>query len=136
MSTSLKIAMAFGATLALTGAAMAQEGQTAAATETTMASQVVVRDAATGRLRAPTAQEVATLAAQRETIRIPAQTQMRVHTSSGAKGLRLTDAFMSFQVLVPQADGTMQMVCFESREEAEAALKTMPIAKNQTLPTE
>ena len=135
MSTSLKIAMALGATLALTGTAMGQADQTAAATETTMASQVVVRDAETGRLRAPTAKEFATLAAQRETVRIPGQAQMRRH-ASGAQGLRLTDAFMSFQVFLPQADGTMQMVCFESREEAEAALKTLPIAKNQTLPTE
>jgi hypothetical protein len=99
------------------------------------ANQMVVRDAASGQLRAATAEEAQTLKPMINA-RITAPTTLsRVH-SSGAQGARLTDEFMSYSIVVRQADGSLAEVCFSTREEAEAALKT-PLAKPaNTAPTE
>ena len=105
--------------------------------------QVVVRDAATGQLRAATPEEAQALHASRAgvaTLRksaVAATPQARFHPS-GARGARLTDEFMSYSVVVRQPDGSLATLCFESREEADAALKAAasPVAKTSTLPTE
>jgi len=106
-------------------------------------AQVVVRDAATGQLRAATPEEAQALHASRAgvaTLRksaVAATPQARFHPS-GARGARLTDEFMSYSVVVRQPDGSLATLCFESREEADAALKAAasPVAKTSTLPTE
>lgn len=102
--------------------------------------QVVVRDADTGKLRAPTAEEANALSASgksnsRRAATVEPTTLSRSHWS-GARGARLTDEFMSYSVVVRQADGTLATLCFETREAADAALKAAPAAKTSTLPTE
>jgi len=104
-------------------------------------AQVVVRDAATGQLRAATPEEAQALHSSRAgvaTLRksaVAATPQARFHPS-GARGARLTDEFMSYSVVVRQPDGSLATLCFESREAADAALKAAPVATTSTLPTE
>ena len=99
----------------------------------------VVRDAQTGQLRAPTAAEAAAL--QMKSARMPvtpARTLQKYH-HSGARGVRLTNDFMSHTVVVRQADGTLAERCFDSKEEADAAVKASAIghpASNATLEKE
>jgi hypothetical protein len=134
---------AAGAGLALVGiAALPVHAQTSAPAQapvTSIANQIVVRDSATGELRAATAEEALVMqarsgvAVQRKSVAATPLT--RVHPS-GARGARLTDEFMSYSVVVRQADGTLATLCFESREEAEAALKAAPVPKPSNLATE
>jgi len=112
--------------------------QTDAAADTQASSanaQIVVRDAATGKLRAPTAEEARALQPKVDPRAVTARMLPRLH-ASGARGARLTDATMSYSVLVRQADGSLQELCFQSREEAEAAISAAPASQNNTLPTE
>jgi len=135
-------ALAAAAALALP--ALAQEAplqatkvEQAQSTVTAASSQIVVRDSSTGQLRAASPDEAATLRAQHANGRLrlaPQSTLPRVH-SSGARGARLTDEFMSYSVVVRQPDGSLKEFCFQSREAAEAALNA-PVATPQTLPTE
>lgn len=97
-------------------------------------SQIVVRDAASGQLRAATPEEAKTLRATEPQVRA-ARTLPRAH-ASGARGARLTDEFMSYSVLVRQPDGSFTEVCYASREEAEAATHAAPVAKSTPAPTE
>ena len=102
--------------------------------------QMAVRDAATGRLRAPTAVEAETLhAAGAKSLRTLArgpETLTRYH-QSGATGVRLSESFMSYSMVVKQPDGRLTEYCFESREAAEAALAAPTAAPvNNSLPTE
>lgn len=100
-------------------------------------SQMIVRDGATGQLRAPTAEEAQVLQTSRPALRRSAVSQpmSRSHVS-GAQGARLTDEFMSYSVIVRQPDGSLAEICFSSREEAEAALEAKPVAKAATAPKE
>lgn len=129
-----------GAGLALVGAAMLPvaafaQGESAAAPVDSVSSLIVVRDAATGQLRAPTAAEARAL--QPEAVRRSNHlgTLPRVHPS-GAQGARLTDAMMSYSVVVRQPDGSLTEQCFDSRDVAESALKAAPVARNPAAPTE
>lgn len=99
--------------------------------------QMVVRDAATGQLRAATAAEAHALMPKASAQRSGAQlkTLPRSH-ASGATGARLTDEFMSYSVVVRQPDGSLATLCFESREEADAALKAASVVKTNTARTE
>lgn len=99
--------------------------------------QMVVRDAATGQLRAVTAAEAQALMPKTGAQRTGAQlkTLPRSH-ASGATGARLTDEFMSYSVVVRQPDGSLATLCFESREEADAALKATSVVKTNTARTE
>jgi len=99
--------------------------------------QMVVRDAATGQLRAATAAEAQALMPKAGTQRSGARlkTVPRSH-ASGAIGARLTDEFMSYSVVVRQPDGSLATLCFESREEADAALKAASVVKTTTARTE
>jgi len=126
---------------ALAGAAampaLADTEPATAAPSSAVSSQIVVRDAATGRLRAPTAEEARELQPRADAVRdaASARTLPRVH-ASGARGARLSDAFMNYSVMVRQPDGSLVEQCFGSREEAESALKAGGVAKSTTLPTE
>lgn len=124
--------------------AQAHEGhaapaKTAVATAVTSTNgQMVVRDAATGELRAATPEEASTLQGSRaSSLRrsVAPPTQAKEH-NSGARGARLTDEFMSYSVVVRQADGTLAALCFSSKEEADAALKAASAVQVTKLPTE
>lgn len=132
--------LALAAAAALPIAAAAQQ-QPAAAPVDTSAAQVVVRDSATGQLRAATAAEVkamhATSRAQRgaQASTSPRTVMQRVHWT-GARGARVTDDFATYSVLVKQPDGSLKEICVEGRSAAEAALKAPQVAATQQLPTE
>jgi hypothetical protein len=104
-------------------------------------SQIVVRDAASGQLRAATPEEAQALHSSRAsaaTLRksaVATAPQSRFH-SSGARGARLTDEFMSYSVVVRQPDGSMATLCFESKEAADEAIRAAAAAKTNTAPTE
>lgn len=118
--------------------ATATQPEQAPAAVTATSNQIVVRDGNTGQLRAASPDEAATLREQNAKGRLrvaPQSTLPRFHTS-GARGARLTDEFMTFSVVVRQPDGSLKEYCFESREAAEAALKTPVVTTTQTLPTE
>jgi len=120
-------------------AADAPAGATApiagAATSVAPDAQVVVRDATTGRLRAPTESETQALhAAAPQLRRAPGVPMQRSH-HSGAKGVRLTEEFMSYSVVIKQPDGRLVEYCFPNAEAAEAAVKA-PVSAPDTLPTE
>lgn len=132
---------AAGVGLLLAASAIAQgDVVTSTAAEAT-ASQIVVRDSETGKLRAATAAEARALAGARASgegivvSRAPLDTVPRYH-ASGAHGVRLSDEFMSYSVTVRQADGTMLEYCFQSREEAEAGHKAVSVLKTPALATE
>ena len=108
--------------------------------------QIVVRDAETGKLRAATAEEAASLS----TLRAPAAAvvsgrsasraaplspQIKVH-ASGAVGIRMTDEMASYSIVTRGADGKLAEQCLPSKEEAEAALKNGAAAAKTNLPTE
>jgi len=100
-------------------------------------AQMVVRDAATGRLRGPTAEEAAALhAAGPQALRGARRpgNVTRFH-SSGAVGARMSDGAMSFSVLVKQPDGRLTEYCFASQDAAEAALAS-PAPVDNALPSE
>lgn len=103
---------------------------------------VVVRDAATGALRAPTAAELSALQASRGTssLRSAPAVPLQKFSRTGAVGARLTNDFMSHTVLVRQPDGKLVEQCFDSKEAAEAAAKggmfATPISLAKQLPTE
>jgi hypothetical protein len=129
---------AAGAGLALIGAA-ALPVQALAEDQTPVqatASQIVVRDAASGQLRAATAAEARALQGP-AAARLPgARLNTVPHThASGARGARLSDDQMSYSLVVRHADGSTTEYCFASREEADAALQVLPVANNN-LPTE
>lgn len=115
--------------------------QTSAPIGSSANNQIVVRDAASGELRAATPEEAQSLqgsrssVVQRRSSSVAATTQARFH-ASGARGARLTDELMSYSVLVRQPDGKLLEVCFDSKEAAEEALKATPVAKTTSLPTE
>ena len=87
----------------------------------------VVRDATTGELRAPTAEEAQALsgasstsgrasAAERST-----QPLLRSH-AGGAASVRMTDASLTYAVGVRKANGSVQSQCFDSKDSAAAAV--------------
>jgi hypothetical protein len=139
--TCLQMAGAAGATL-LMAAALPALAQTEAAKAPQAApiaavNQVVARDAVTGELRAATADEVKALQGKATKSRtLAAQPSLKSHVS-GAKGVRLTDEFLNYAVVVRRADGTLETQEFSSKAEAEAAVKSpAPAAKPATAPTE
>ena len=135
MSVSLK-SMTLGAALvgsALACLPLASLAQDAPASADNM---TVVRDAETGKLRAPTAAEISALQLRAEkstSLRVggPATTQQKFH-ATGARGARLTDAFMSQSVAVRRADGSIDAACVHNQEAVDAALRAPAIAKLET----
>ena len=98
--------------------------------------QIVVRDAVTGKLRPANADEAQALQPGGGESRMTRQMPLSRYHANGARGARLTDEFMNYSVAVRQADGSMVTQCFESREEADAALKAAAISRTSTAPTE
>jgi len=128
-----------GIAIALAGAALAQaEGPTASMASEGVANQVVVRDAATGKLRAASAKEARDLAGERASAPAaePLNTAPRVH-ASGARGVRLSDEFLNHAVIARLPDGSVVEQCFHTPEEAAIAHKSMSIkSAPAALPTE
>ena len=129
---------AAGITLALLGLAI----QSAAAQEVpaqSADSMTVVRDAETGKLRAPTAAEQAALQSQAQARAsgnasamraAPKATQQKFH-ASGARGARLTDEFVNSAVAVKKPDGSVEMQCFDSHDAAKSAVATGHVHTNK-----
>lgn len=136
--TCLRLLGAAGASLVLSGAALA-DAPAPAATEALadVSSQIVVRDAATGRLRAATAQEANQLRATapvRAGVRL--NTEQRFHFS-GARGVRLSNEFLSHATVSVLPDGSLVEQCNHTPEEAAIAHKAIQTVKaNANLPTE
>ncbi|MBD8566764.1 MAG: hypothetical protein EOO80_09355 [Oxalobacteraceae bacterium] len=105
--TGLRALRAAGIALALMGFA----GQSAIAQEAVVSneSQTVVRDAETGKLRGATPAEAVALKAQsvKANARIAPKATLQKSHSSGARGARLTDEFLTSSVAVRNADGSI-----------------------------
>lgn len=138
-----RLLCAAGITLALLGlasqSAFAQATQSVqeaptAANVTSTDAMTVVRDATTGKLRAPTADEQTAMQAAhaKHALRAsPKATQQKVH-ASGARGARLTDDFASSEVAVRQPDGTVAMQCFDDHDAATQAVATAHVHTVET----
>ncbi len=123
LSRMATLAAALAAVVALPAAAQ----QTSAA-QPAADAQTVVRDADTGKLRAPTAEEHEHMrrshdASTRNARVAPGAMAPRAH-HSGARGTRLHDELMHHSVMVRNADGTSSMVCVDSNG-VEHALHTL-----------
>jgi hypothetical protein len=107
--TGLRALRAAGIALALMGFA----GQSAIAQEAVVSneSQTVVRDAETGKLRGATPAEAVALKAQsvKANARIAPKATLQKSHSSGARGARLTDEFLTSSVAVRNADGSISV---------------------------
>ncbi|CAN7603278.1 hypothetical protein LJR289_004396 [Pseudoduganella sp. LjRoot289] len=139
--TSQRLLRAAGATLALLGAtavppsAQAQtqaqpQTESLAALETGIGASddiTVVRDAESGKLRAPTAEEHAALkkksSANARVQRAAPPPPMQKFHASGARGARLTDEFVSSAVMVRGPDGKLAAQCVDSHDAAEGIHK-------------
>ncbi|TFW34555.1 post-PEP-CTERM-1 domain-containing protein [Massilia horti] len=113
------LAVALGLTLlgGLPLAASAQEIGSEPADQLT-----VVRDGATGKLRAPTSEELQTLhkSGARNRMRAsPAPTLQKFHPN-GAVGVRLNDEFMTQAVVTRTADGKLVKQCLEPGHNGQA----------------
>jgi len=134
--------LVLAAVAALAVPAMAQDAPAAKPEQAlpvdTSAGQIVVRDATSGQLRPATAEEAQALRDQhaKGRLRVAPQATLARYHYSGARGARLTDEFMNYSVVVRQPDGSLKEFCFQSREAAEAALKSSPVVATQTAPTE
>jgi hypothetical protein len=139
MSQFLKIcaasALLAASSFAVQAADAPQPATPAAPTAIAADAQVVVRDADTGELRAPTASEYQTLQAQGSKLRQLARPLLMKSHASGAVGVRLNEEYMSYSVVVKQPDGRLVEYCFSSPEAAEAAIGA-PASTVNTLPTE
>ena len=126
---------AAGITLALlglvSGSAVAQEAPVQSTD-----SMTVVRDPGTGKLRHATAEEQAALQSQAAAGKMraarvaPQQFQHKYHVS-GARGIRMTEEFMTSAVAVRKQDGTVEMQCFDSHDAAKSAVATSHVHTNK-----
>lgn len=111
--------------LALVGACMSAQAADAATPSTTEPSALtVVRDAATGKLRAPTAEEAAALQppAARGLAALRVATPLLRSHADGAKSMRMTNDMMTQAVAVRAGDGRLVSQCYDSKQAAELAL--------------
>ncbi|QJD99463.1 hypothetical protein HH212_05025 [Massilia forsythiae] len=91
----------------------------------------VTRDPSTGKLRPATAEEQTAMQATRvRQLRAATQTVQQKFHSSGARGARLTDEFMTSSTAVRNADGTIDMVCNDSHGGTEHAAHVHATAAN------
>lgn len=92
-------------------------------------SQVVTRDADTGKLRPATAAEQAKLQSLKtlQAREAPKPTLQKFH-GSGATGVRLTDEFLTAATVVRKADGKLDMVCTDAHGSQPAAAHVHPAA--------
>jgi len=140
--TGLALAAALPA-LADTSTAPAAVPVNATATPTTATpttaeanAQIVVRDAETGKLRAPTPEEARALTSKTDGLRRSPLAPLPKAHANGARGMRLNDESASYSVMVRQPDGRLLEQCFDSREAADAAVKAASAGKTHILPTE
>ncbi len=89
----------------------------------------VVRDSATGKLRAPTAEEAQELAAPRGgatarimSARASAATPLVRSHRGGATSVRVTEEFASHSVVKRGADGKLHQQCVSARDAANPAI--------------
>jgi hypothetical protein len=122
-------ALAAGSTaLLLAGTALAQAETAPATAADTTSNMMVVRDAVSGELRAPTALEARALSPDRGVPGARLNTLSRTHFS-GARGARLSDQFMNHSVVARLADGSVVEQCFHTPEEAAIAHKVAAMTK-------
>jgi hypothetical protein len=89
----------------------------------------VVRDGATGQLRAATPEEGAALAARGS--RTTVEATKAKYSRRGGAGARLTNDFLSHSVLLRNADGSLAEQCVVG-EDAAAALIKAPMAATRS----
>jgi hypothetical protein len=141
MSVSSKTCLRIAGASLLMAAALPALAQTEAPKTAPVAApaainQIVARDAVTGELRSATADEVKALQGKAKSRAQAAQPRLKSHVS-GAQGVRLTDEFLSYAVVVRRADGTLVTQEYNSKAEAETAVKSPAhAAKPATDPTE
>ena len=118
-------------TLALAAPAWAADQAPAAPAAPAADSMVVVRDAETGQLRAPTADEAAALNAARTPATgrsaLKGNSSALLETmshASGAIGVRVSDEMASYSVVTKRADGKLEAACVESKSVAEQAVQS------------
>ncbi|RYE90257.1 MAG: hypothetical protein EOO78_31865, partial [Oxalobacteraceae bacterium] len=97
------------------------------------AGMVVVRDAQTGKMRAPTPDELKALRARDPapaalTAGAPPQHQALAPRRDGTRGVRLSDRTMVYDVVTRGADGKLSSECVHGAAAAEAALGGAPSA--------
>ena len=140
MKSQSLIALASG--LLLSGAALActtcdehaKAAAKAPATTVEADGMVAVRDAATGQLRAPTAEELASLQASAQAKAAPARlralslapAQAERINSRGAIGFRPGPENVSYSVVTRNADGSLSSTCVQGQDQAEAIVKAQP----------
>ncbi len=125
--TALVTVLAGAAVLPLAAQA-AQPAQAQGVAATAADSLTVVRDADTGKLRAPTGAEAEELrgraAADGRSVRSEraerTTLEPRAHRS-GARGTRMTDESMHHTMIVRNADGSTSLQCFDSKGGMHAA---------------
>jgi len=138
MKSQSLIALACG--LLLSGAALAcadcaehaKADAKPAASEEAAQGMIAVRDPVTGQLRAPTADELATMQAKSQAAQAAKSPRMRALAvapsqpvrmhASGARGLRMTDEQASYSVVTRNADGSLSSTCVQGKEQAEATV--------------
>jgi hypothetical protein len=97
------------------------------------AGMVVVRDAQTGKMRAPTPDELKALRARDPApaalaAGTPPQHQALAPRRDGTRGVRLSDRTMVYDVVTRGADGKLSSECVHGAAAAEAALGGTPSA--------
>jgi len=105
-------------------------GPTSSAAATGGEALAVVRDAETGQLRAPTAEELAAMNRRQagQQLRAPRPTDapsapLVRRTAGSAVNVRLTPEFASYAVMVRQPDGTLAERCIQAPDAGEALTK-------------
>jgi hypothetical protein len=132
---ALPLAALFAAVALHTPSASAQEAATAPATAPAPQGMVVVRDAQTGQLRAPTATEMQTLTRQGQNqsqAKSQAQGQTRalaapakpdaVTRPNGTRRVYMGNKNQVYTVVTRDADGNLVNHCVEGEEAAKAAV--------------
>jgi len=101
------------------------------------AGMTVVRDADTGKLRAPTAEEFKALEAQRlkssaGKAEAPRPAPVAVRRPDGSMSVTLDESHMSYAVVTRNADGTLTEQCVTGADAANKAVsgKKVPSAKS------
>jgi hypothetical protein len=102
--------------VALPAAAQSAPDASSAPSAPTADAQTISRDPDTGQLRAPTAEEQAKLHALKnaKNLRVSPKPMLQKYHSSGARGLRLNDEFLSSSVAVRTPDGRIETICNEA----------------------
>lgn len=129
----------------------AAETHASAADAPAAEGMVVTRDAVTGKLRAPTADEVIELEKKAKEIeakkalsksskalltgKSSAAPKTMIHSASGARGAHLGDEHATYSVVTRQADGSLSQECIEGKAAADDAVKTGLPATTQSSPS-